>query len=191
MGSSYTYVPPARRVVYLRRPLILTVGPNGQLVPAQNVQIIQAPGYMPISQPQNNNNEIQNSNNQISNEPQRGVRRNSHNNNGTNSNIIFTNVMPHGGIPIPPNVRFVPLNIVRPPQNNNNKNIANLLEEVELNDKILEKSEQKQCMICLESFKTGEKISYLPCFHFYHSPCIKKWVVKSNKCPLCFVEIKL
>ena len=70
------------------------------------------------------------------------------------------------------------------PINNNENEISNKLEEVELNEKFKNKEEIK-CGICLEIFSIGDKISYLPCFHFFHSSCIKSWIRIKNKCPFC------
>ena len=43
----------------------------------------------------------------------------------------------------------------------------------------------KKCMICLEDFKSKEKVSALPCIHFFHPNCIKEWVERKNECPVC------
>ena len=76
-------------------------------------------------------------------------------------------------------------------QNNKDKNeIINGLEEVEFNEQFKDKEEIK-CAICLENFSIGDKISYLPCFHSFHSSCIKNWIKIKNKCPLCNNIIKL
>ena len=41
----------------------------------------------------------------------------------------------------------------------------------------------KDCPICLE---TNEDSIMLPCNHFFHEKCIKKWLLeKSTLCPLC------
>ena len=70
-------------------------------------------------------------------------------------------------------------------QSNNDENgILNGLEEVELNEQFKNKEEIK-CAICLENFSIGDKISYLPCIHFFHSSCIKNWIRIKNKCPIC------
>ena len=73
---------------------------------------------------------------------------------------------------------------------NNIENIADFVEEQELTEDILKKGQQKNCSICLENYSIGDKIVYLPCFHFYHTKCIQTWVKSSDKCPLCNVEIK-
>ena len=56
--------------------------------------------------------------------------------------------------------------------------------------------EEKTCSICLEEFTLGEKCFKLPCKdhpHFFHGEkenCmgIKKWLQKSNTCPVCRTE---
>ena len=69
-------------------------------------------------------------------------------------------------------------------------NNFNLLEESKINDEKLIKNENvKKCTICLGDYKLGDKISYLPCFHLYHSKCIKKWLKLSKICPLCKKEV--
>ena len=66
-----------------------------------------------------------------------------------------------------------------------------LLEESKINDETLIKTDIQNCSICLENYKRGDKITYLPCFHLYHSKCIKKWLKCSKKCPLCKKEVNL
>ena len=70
------------------------------------------------------------------------------------------------------------------------ENLADFVEEQELTKNMLEKGHQKNCSICLENYLIGDKIVYLPCFHFYHTKCIQTWMKSSDKCPLCNVEIK-
>ena len=43
----------------------------------------------------------------------------------------------------------------------------------------------KSCMICLEEFKSKEKVTALPCLHYFHTNCIKKWMKRKNECPIC------
>ena len=74
--------------------------------------------------------------------------------------------------------------------NKDNKKIEELLQETELTEQIINKLDNKQCLICLDNYLVGEKISYLPCFHMFHYLCIKSWVARSNKCPLCKNIIK-
>jgi len=83
--------------------------------------------------------------------------------------------------------RLISLNLENGFQDNNE--ILNQLEEVELNEQFKNKEEIK-CIICLEAFSIGDKISYLPCFHYFHSSCIKNWIKIKNKCPFCNNIIK-
>ena len=76
------------------------------------------------------------------------------------------------------------LNLLKYNYNNNNENYKKLLEEVELKEPF-KNGEEKKCIICLENFSIGDKISYLPCFHFFHSSCIYNWLRIKNKCPFC------
>lgn len=56
-----------------------------------------------------------------------------------------------------------------------------------------------ECVICLDEFKTGDKIVRVPlCKHFFHPDCMKKWLNRSikdsdayHKCPLCNTELRL
>ncbi|WCJ35166.1 RING/U-box superfamily protein [Euphorbia peplus] len=42
------------------------------------------------------------------------------------------------------------------------------------------------CVICLESFRKGERCRYLPvCKHTFHAPCIDLWLLKKLSCPTC------
>ena len=115
--------------------------------------------------------------------------------------------LPPQFVPIPANQRIAinPTNVVNPMMFVNPQgqvllkkqkkktidNLAELLEERNLTKEMLEKGEQKNCSICLDDFVVGDKIMYLPCFHYYHSKCIEKWAHSSDKCPLCNTEINI
>lgn len=45
------------------------------------------------------------------------------------------------------------------------------------------------CIICLENYKIGDKISILSCEHFYHKSCLNEWFNKKEECPICRIEI--
>ena len=49
--------------------------------------------------------------------------------------------------------------------------------------------DKKKCIICLEDFKTNDKVIYLPCIHFFHEICIKNWIKRKQSCPICKHEI--
>lgn len=70
------------------------------------------------------------------------------------------------------------------------KEFIDSLEEIEIKEK------NQTCSICLDDFELGEKCLQLPCKnhkHLFHSEkenCmgIKKWLEKSNTCPVCRTE---
>lgn len=41
------------------------------------------------------------------------------------------------------------------------------------------------CSICIEPFERGDRISTLGCGHAFKSPCIKEWLEKDDRCPMC------
>ncbi|KAJ3065346.1 hypothetical protein HDU98_011277 [Podochytrium sp. JEL0797] len=41
-----------------------------------------------------------------------------------------------------------------------------------------------KCAICLMEFEDGEQINGLPCLHWFHGVCIKKWLASSKVCPM-------
>ena len=45
------------------------------------------------------------------------------------------------------------------------------------------------CSICYCSVKEGEELNLLPCKHYFHTDCLKEWVVKERVCPLCKQEV--
>ena len=110
-----------------------------------------------------------------------------------NGRIIYVNSsnMPNNEIRMnhsPPNYH-IDTSIQNQNQKRTISNLRKIFGEINFTKNILDKNEQKKCSICLEDFKIGTKIIYLPCFHFYHSKCIEQWIKNSNKCPLCKNEI--
>jgi hypothetical protein len=45
----------------------------------------------------------------------------------------------------------------------------------------------KECIICMEKFTEGQKVTALPCDerHYFHSECILSWSERHRNCPLC------
>ena len=145
--------------------------------------------------PTNYNN---NYNNRIrENIPQPLINESFPNSFNNQSNINSRIPQPHGPLLpyIPPSPYIVnnrlnnlPSSIrIRPRISHNEERmmIKEQLNEIEINEDFLNKNTIKECIICLEEFKVGDKICYLPCFHFFHSDCIKKWIDESKKCPVC------
>ena len=75
---------------------------------------------------------------------------------------------------------------------NNNVNIVedwiiNLLPRNIIHD--VDKLKEKECSICLGNFKVSEEIMSIPCFHMFHSYCIKQWLIREKICPICKFKI--
>ena len=49
-----------------------------------------------------------------------------------------------------------------------------------------DKSEDKDCAVCLDNFECGGTIRVLPCSHYFHQSCIDPWLLNHNRnCPVC------
>jgi hypothetical protein len=79
----------------------------------------------------------------------------------------------------------------RPLDNNINNTTTSALSErtvpVQLKTRIYGDVEQVQeCRVCLGELGVGDRVGYLTCGHVFHvDPCLKKWIVRNNRCPLC------
>ena len=69
------------------------------------------------------------------------------------------------------------------------KNIVNELPEIVIENVDKLDNEKKNCLICLENFKNGEKATTLPCIHLFHTYCIKSWLKSKKICPICKIKI--
>ncbi|XP_065851313.1 probable E3 ubiquitin-protein ligase RHY1A [Euphorbia lathyris] len=49
-------------------------------------------------------------------------------------------------------------------------------------------SEQEECSICLERFKTDDTLVHLPCAHKFHCKCLIPWLQNNAHCPCCRME---
>ena len=63
------------------------------------------------------------------------------------------------------------------------------LPEITLDDVNKLEEANKKCMVCLEDFKSKEKVTALPCLHYFHPACIKEWMKEKNECPICKFEL--
>ena len=63
--------------------------------------------------------------------------------------------------------------------------IVNELPEITIDSVDKLDGDKKDCTICLNSFKHGDKALILPCIHIFHTDCIKKWFKTQNTCPIC------
>ena len=45
---------------------------------------------------------------------------------------------------------------------------------------------EEDCPICAESLQQrGSRVDVEPCGHSFHASCIRKWIFKSGRCPIC------
>ena len=70
-------------------------------------------------------------------------------------------------------------------ENPTDTDILNELPETQIDDVNKLDGEKKSCVICLETFKNGDKATILPCIHLFHTNCIKLWLETKNFCPIC------
>lgn len=69
--------------------------------------------------------------------------------------------------------------------------IVNELPETQIDDVNKLSPEKKNCVICLEDFKNGDKATVLPCLHLFHKNCIQNWLKTQNCCPICKYKLTM
>jgi hypothetical protein len=134
-----------------------------------------------------NNNFINNINDINSNSDNNNFNNNNEMNNSIMSNIFENNNENHNNVGYDDIFDFSSDNDSSP----RDEKIINSINEENVTKDIIKNGELKKCSICLEKFSVGNKISYLPCCHYFHSKCIKQWLKKSKTCPLCKFDIKI
>lgn len=50
--------------------------------------------------------------------------------------------------------------------------------------------EHRTCAICTEAYQVGDNLQTLLCFHCFHQACIRRWLHRSNICPICRHDIR-
>ena len=50
--------------------------------------------------------------------------------------------------------------------------------------------DDESCCICSDNYEQATLVAQLPCDHYYHHTCIKKWLAINNTCPICREIIK-
>lgn len=53
-----------------------------------------------------------------------------------------------------------------------------------------DKDSVEECRVCLNGYKSGDKVALLGCKHEYHIDCIKEWLKRNASCPICRQDAK-
>ena len=69
--------------------------------------------------------------------------------------------------------------------------ILNNLDTAKLKDVSKLEDDKKNCIICMEDFKNGDEVIYLPCLHVFHNTCILEWLKRHDDCPVCKFKLTL
>ncbi|KAJ3205241.1 hypothetical protein HDU82_005328 [Entophlyctis luteolus] len=48
---------------------------------------------------------------------------------------------------------------------------------------------ESRCSICLMEYDDNDELSGVPCTHWFHSECIRRWLQHSKACPICRTEV--
>lgn len=68
------------------------------------------------------------------------------------------------------------------------KDVVDSFESLSYRD--LDKEADVACAICLDDFKSREKVTILPqCAHIFHHTCIKEWFAGHTTCPICRTDL--
>jgi len=73
------------------------------------------------------------------------------------------------------------------PQFNNDNNSTSLSESAdeEVGNDDDDSDQTPRCAICLGILQRGDLVGDISCDHIFHKNCLKDWVRRKNKCPLC------
>lgn len=55
--------------------------------------------------------------------------------------------------------------------------------------RVLTRTTEMVCPVCLEGLSVGTKAVKLPCLHLFHQTCLLPWLSERNTCPLCRYEL--
>jgi hypothetical protein len=58
-------------------------------------------------------------------------------------------------------------------------------EHVTMDELEEEMNQGVRCAICLDRLQEGDVVGDIPCQHVFHKVCLKDWLRKKNRCPLC------
>ena len=50
-------------------------------------------------------------------------------------------------------------------------------------------STESQCAVCIQNYKVGDQVFFLPCKHHFHINCIMPWFKSNHVCPNCRYDL--
>lgn len=65
------------------------------------------------------------------------------------------------------------------------RNAIDSLPQRSITEKDLGESGSAECSICMESVALDDKVTVLPCEHWFHHDCIGAWLAEHDTCPHC------
>jgi len=86
-------------------------------------------------------------------------------------------------------LRQINTNMIREVTNNPSEGILDMLPETTLDNVSKLPEEKRSCVICISNFDNGDKVLTIPCYHLFHTTCLKNWFKTNNTCPICKFKI--
>lgn len=68
--------------------------------------------------------------------------------------------------------------------------VASLPEVVVTKEDLDVETTNAECAICLSDQKLGQLATRMPCGHLFCGECLRRWLEKSNNCPVCRYEVE-
>lgn len=49
----------------------------------------------------------------------------------------------------------------------------------------------ENCVVCMNEYQLQDKLTVLDCSHYFHQECLRDWLLRQAKCPVCRIEVRL
>lgn len=56
--------------------------------------------------------------------------------------------------------------------------------------KVTLQEDDRKCVICMSDYESNDKLTGLPCCHYFHAKCAERWLEESHYCPICRCDIQ-
>ena len=47
------------------------------------------------------------------------------------------------------------------------------------------RSTEVSCSVCMDDYVDGDRLATMPCGHSFHLGCLRPWLERSRRCPMC------